>query len=361
MRRALIVYENIFPDDAVGYEAIEQVHCLQSAGWDVSVYAESSHESLRNLVRKNPQPLLADKSAVLIYHQAVFWEKGLDILTSALCKRVVKYHNITPAYFFMPYSMVGYKKCWLARHQNRQMVRAGLDMVICDSQYNAREFEIYGMATNSLSVCPPFNRIDKLAEAEPCMPIVEGLRDGKLNVFFVGRVAPNKGHASIIYTAHAYKIMFDTDVRFIIAGGLDPSLKGYYQDIQRLATQLQVSDLIEFIGQVSDSQLRAYLMGSHVFLLLSEHEGFCLPAIEAQAFELPVLARENGSSREVMGANQLVYDKDVGFEILACAVRTLFEEFKMRLYLAWQGRQNAAIYATNALRRQFVNCLEEIA
>ncbi len=361
MRRALIVYKDIFPHDAVGHDAIEEARCLRRAGWEVSLYAESAHGSIRDWMCKEPGARLADRSELLIYHQAVFWEKGIELLTSARCIRVVKYHNITPAHFFLPYSPADYRDCFLARDQNRRLARAGLDMVICDSSYNAREFALYGLPSGRLRVSAPFNRTERLAHTPPSPAVLKRLGDGKLNVFFVGRICPNKGLADIMRTAQTYRLMFGDDARFVIAGGLDPTLSGYYRDLQILAAQLGVSDLVEFVGQVSDTELRAYLAASHIFLLLSEHEGFCLPIIEAQAFGLPIVARDCTAIGEVIGADQLVFEKDVAFEVLACAIRTLHERPEMRRYLAAHGRRNAAEYSADRVGCHFLRCVEEAA
>ncbi len=361
MRNVLIVYKDIFPHDAVGYDVVEEARCLRHAGWKVSVYAESAHSSVSDWMCEDTGALLAGPSTLLIYHHAVYWEKGIEMLNSARCIRAVKYHNITPAHFFLPFSPADYRDCFLARDQNRRLVRAGLESVICDSSYNAREFLLYGLPAGRLRVCPPFNRAERLAGKPPTPAVLERLRDGRLNVFFVGRISPNKGLGDIIRTAHAYRLLFGDDARFVIAGGMDPALNGYYSDLQKLAEQLGVSHLIEFVGQVPDSELRAYLAASHVFLLLSEHEGFCLPIIEAQALGLPVIARDCAAISEVIGPDQLVFDKDVSFEMLAAALRTLYERPDMRRYLVAQGQRNASRYSTDRVRSSFLRCVEEAA
>src|SRR5215831_6316417 len=104
MPQALIAYTDISPHDAVGYDAMEEARLLHAAGWEVCLYANSVHPDLKGLARTDVSSLAADKSSLLIYHHAVFWDRGLALLKSATCKRVLRYHNVTPAHFFVPYS-----------------------------------------------------------------------------------------------------------------------------------------------------------------------------------------------------------------------------------------------------------------
>ncbi len=361
MRKVLIAYNNISPHDAVGYDAIEEARLLQAAGWEVCLCADSVHPELRSLTRTDVRAVAADKAALLIYHHAVFWERGLHLLESAKCKRVLRYHNITPAHFFSRYSADAYKNSFLARDQNRRMAAMGLERVICDSNYNAREFAGYGVREDHLRVAAPFNRIEQLQRVRPSQRIVDQLRNDTVKVLFVGRVSPNKGHTDILHTAQAYKVLFGDNVHFIIAGGMDSALAGYYRDLRQLADRLRVSDLIEYVGQVPDEELAAYFAGSDVFLLLSEHEGFCLPILEAQAFGLPLLARDCAAIGETAGANQLVYEREIGFEILAGAIKTLHERKEMSLYLSAQGRINLERFSRDKLNREFSDCIEDLA
>jgi glycosyltransferase involved in cell wall biosynthesis len=45
-----------------------------------------------------------------------------------------------------------------------------------------------------------------------------------------------------------------------------------------------------FTGQVPDAELAAYYRAASVYISMSEHEGFCVPLIEAMATDVPVLA-----------------------------------------------------------------------
>ena len=54
-------------------------------------------------------------------------------------------------------------------------------------------------------------------------------------------------------------------------------------------------------GWLTAEQLAAYYRRADVFVTMSEHEGVCVPLLEAMSFEVPVVARAFGAIPETMG------------------------------------------------------------
>ncbi|NIR26507.1 MAG: glycosyltransferase, partial [Gammaproteobacteria bacterium] len=119
------------------------------------------------------------------------------------------------------------------------------------------------------------------------------LSDGKTNVLFVGRVSPNKGHVHLMNTVLYYRMLFDDNIRLVIAGHVSPHLTKYYAHLLRMARSLGISKNVEFWGKVTTRQLASLYRESDAYLLLSEHEGFCVPILEAQSQGLPVIAYDS--------------------------------------------------------------------
>ena len=63
---------------------------------------------------------------------------------------------------------------------------------------------------------------------------------------------------------------------------------------------------MRWLARLSDEDLRDAFAESHVYLNLSEHEGFCVPLVEAQAIGLPVVAGDATAVKETAGEGQLV-------------------------------------------------------
>jgi glycosyltransferase involved in cell wall biosynthesis len=68
---------------------------------------------------------------------------------------------------------------------------------------------------------------------------------------------------------------------------------------------------VHFIGPVSNEALVAYYEVADLFLCASEHEGFCVPLVEAFHKQIPVLAYAAAAVPATMdGAGVLYSDKD---------------------------------------------------
>jgi glycosyltransferase involved in cell wall biosynthesis len=69
-----------------------------------------------------------------------------------------------------------------------------------------------------------------------------------------------------------------------------------------------------FTGAVPDEDLAAYYRKADAYVSLSEHEGFCVPLVEAMAADVPVLAYAAGAVPETLGgAGVLFRPKDLEF------------------------------------------------
>ena len=92
--------------------------------------------------------------------------------------------------------------------------------------------------------------------------------------------------------------------------------------------ELRLDDVV-FTGHVDDDDLAAYYRASHLFLCLSEHEGFCVPLQEAMHFGLPVVAYDAGAVRETLrGGGVLLKEKRP--EVVAELVRQILHDRALR-------------------------------
>ena len=123
------------------------------------------------------------------------------------------------------------------------------------------------------------------------MPSLERLlQDGLVNILFVGRIAPNKKIEDHIRLAEHYKRYVDIYYRFIFVGRYD-AVPRLLRAVRALIAEYQMlPDRFWFTGPVPDEELAAYYRNAHAYVSLSEHEGFCVPLVEAMAMDVPVLA-----------------------------------------------------------------------
>jgi glycosyltransferase involved in cell wall biosynthesis len=180
------------------------------------------------------------------------------------------------------------------------------DLALGDSEFNRQELEAVGFPrTAVLPVVPDFSHLD----GEPDPFVARDFDDGWTNVLFVGRIVPNKRIDQLIRIFHAYKTGFNPRSRLIVVGA-HGGFEKYLAMLHQLVARLGTSD-VHLTGQVSDAELIAYYDVADLFLSASEHEGFCVPLVEAFYNRLPVVAYASTAVPATMdGAGVLYEDRD---------------------------------------------------
>ena len=213
-------------------------------------------------------------------------------------RRVLQYHNVTPAAFFAPFDTGLARIAAAARNEVKALVRS-VHLAAGDSDYNRRELEALGFRRTI--VVPLLVNTARLREA-PRRPALEALlQDGLANILFVGRIAPNKKIEDHLRMAEHYKRYVDGSYRFIFVGRHD-AVPAYYRAIRSLVAEYRMlPERFLFPGAVPDEDLAAYYRHAHAYVSLSEHEGFCAPLVEAMAMDVPVLAYAAAAVPETLG------------------------------------------------------------
>ena len=304
--------------DAIGDSARRVRGMLRRQGVSSDLYAMTVDEELRADVLPFSDPG-ARTGDVTIFHFAL--PSAMTEAFAALPgRRVLQYHNITPASFFAPYDPQLFRLAALGRRQLATLV-GRVDLALGDSEFNRRELEALGFAPTG--VLPIAVDTDRITNA-PRRPALEKiLSDGLINVLFVGRIVPNKKIEDHIRLAELYKRYTDIHYRFIFVGRYD-GIPSYYAQVRALMHEFQMlPDRFWFTGPVPDEDLGAFYRWADVYVSLSEHEGFCVPLIEAMAADVPVLAYAAGAVPETLGgAGVLFSPKDLEYaaELLAMLV-----------------------------------------
>ena len=290
--------------DAVSNDALALQAHLRRAGFVSDIFAEAAHPRLAASCRRIWEyEEVSGPETVCLYHFAIGSAAG-PLIFHAKDRLVVRYHNITPARFFAGFLPHLARQCERGRRQLADFApRAELALGV--SEFNRRELEEAGfLPTGVLPIL-----------VEPRSPGHRGAEvlrrtygDGRTNVLFVGRIICNKKIEDLIRTIAYYQRFVDTKVRLLVVGdhfGYEP----YFLRVQQMGREMGVEEVV-FTGQVDDDELQSFYDVAHVYLSLSEHEGFCVPLLEAMAHDLPVLAYDAGAVAETLaGAGILLRDK----------------------------------------------------
>jgi len=194
------------------------------------------------------------------------------------------YHNITPPHYFVGVHRALARQCFRGRRELRAYVDR-CDLAMGDSEFNRQDLDALGFPrTAVLPVVPDFSHLD----LEPNRLVARGFDDDWTNIVFVGRVIPNKKIDDLIRFFHVYHSVFNPRSRLLIVGA-QSGFERYLASLHQLVRTLGASH-IHFVGHVSDEELVAFYEAADLFLCASEHEGFCVPIVEAFYKQVPVLA-----------------------------------------------------------------------
>ena len=140
-----------------------------------------------------------------------------------------------------------------------------------------------------------------------------GFDDGWTNVIFVGRVIPNKKFEDVIRAFHAYRTRHNPRSRLLLVGSYS-GFDRYLAMLQALTARLGTPD-VHFLGHVSNEELTALYDIADLFLCASEHEGFCVPIVEAFYKQVPVLAFAATAVPATMDGGGVLYDTKDALEV----------------------------------------------
>src|SRR5262245_27855654 len=239
--------------DAIGNDILETRRLLTELGHRVEICADLVHlKGSRILSLKQGRKLFADPNTILIYHHSVGWEPGLNAVFHAKCRRIVRYHNITPPEFFHPYNPDLAAACCTGREHLARLAGSDVDLFVSDSEYNQDELLALGVGANRARVCPPFHVIQQLLDAPTDAAVAHLMNNGKTNIVTVGRIVPNKGHAHLLRAFAVYQHFYNRDSRLWVIGKEDLGQQDYARAIRRTASALHLSDSVVFTGGVSE-------------------------------------------------------------------------------------------------------------
>ncbi|HDQ41345.1 MAG TPA: glycosyltransferase [Desulfonatronum sp.] len=289
----------------------------------------------------------------LIYHHSI----GSDLTPLAKAHsgpKCLVYHNITPAHFFIPYSD---KRVRLLEEGRSELggLASSFALSMGVSAYNARELAESGFSNPD--VLPLI--VDPGVWNTPPDPILMArFQDGRTNILFVGRVAPNKRQDRLIRVFAAYR-KFDPLARLIFVGGFDLA-DPYYVHLEWMVSKYGLVEHVLFLGSIPDPGLQACYRTAHLFWSMSEHEGFGVPLIEAMWFDVPVLALNSSAVPETMGQAGALFSDPMDDLRLAALARVLIadQDFRQQVLRSQQKRRTA--FETGRFRERFARILERM-
>ncbi len=358
-RRAAILLPSLSSADATSVDAIRMAETLRRGGWTARVFAGTSPVGSPAGTVSEAARFLDAGEAVTIYHSGARWDDGVALLDRTRGAIVVRDHNVTPPDYFAGISHEFVDAATRGMEQRASLARDPRVLrFLAASERNARELRAAGAPPDRVRVVPPFHPTETLLGAAPDRAALARWQR-RPAALFVGRVAPNKGHLRLLRVAAVHQELFGEALAMRIVGGADPRLHRWTARVERWREECGVSPSVELCGGVSTGVLKAAYLTASVFLCCSEHEGVCVPLIEATAFGVPIVAAHEAGVAETLGDAGLVVDGDD--DALATAVHRIRHDADLReRLLSAQRARMADTFSIRALTAALERGLEGI-
>jgi glycosyltransferase involved in cell wall biosynthesis len=334
-----ILTPSILPGDAVSNDVLGMMRWFRNRGFVARAYAQRCHPKMRKKVLpvRAYRRHLANRNDILIYHHSVGWPIGYSYYAQSSNRKIVKYHNVTPSRFYRGHNRIIYRACLGGQQETEQLIASKPSLFLADSEFNAEELIRLGADRHTCRIVHPFHRLCQRRESVLDERLCRRLQ-GRLNLLFVGRLAPNKGQIHLIRALGYYRRHFRSQAHLILIGNFDPGLETYWcSSLHREVCRQGVQECVQLPGKVSALELRTYYAHAFAFLCASEHEGFCVPLIEAMHHGVPIVAYSSSAVSSTLADACLLWETPDP-RLFAESIRLLLERPELRQQLIEQQK-----------------------
>ncbi len=228
-----------------------------------------------------------------------------------------------------------------------------IDYCLADSDFNREELRKagYQCPIEIRPVLIPFSDYDQ----KPARRILKAYDDHKVNLLFVGRIAPNKKQEDVIAAFACYQRYINPDSRLFLVGSWS-GMERYHDRLMQYVQKLAVHDVI-FTGHIPFSEILAYYHIADIFLCMSEHEGFCVPLIEAMHFDLPVIAYKSSAIPWTLGGSGFLLKEKNPMET-AFLIRRILTDADLKNQILANQRERLKAFDYDQIRKLFSDQLK---
>lgn len=305
------------PHDAVTNQALALQDALNAYGIRTGIVAEHVDTALADRIQRL-QPRRMPRVPILLRYS--IWSNAAKAALEHTQPVGLVYHNITPPELLGRANPAVAALCSRGRRELPRVV-ARSSIWVADSAFNADDLR--GAGATEVRVIPLILDLPRMA-----MPSTAPSHD----VLFVGRIAPSKRIEDLIDAIAVLRRSYLPAARLRVVGDWT-AFPGYRRAVGEHARRNGVADAVFFAGPLSDAERDRVMATSGAYLTMSQHEGFCVPVLEAMAHGLPVVARGAGAVPETAGGAALIL-RDRDPRIAAAALNAVLTDARVRTGLA---------------------------
>ena len=339
--------------DAVSNDAINIRRILHEKGYKSEIYVKHIHPDVAHCAYPL-QRYKKNRDNVVLYHFSLAGGEVTEYIKALPGKKGLIYHNITPPFFFREFDLNFSDICSKGLNELSDLAPY-FSLGIGDSEYNRLMLEKNGFCrTTILPIIIDWDTFIRSGERK----VESYLEKTKVHLLFVGRIAPNKKIEDLIRIFYYFHKTINHDSELYIVG--NEQIPKYSQYLKQLTIILGVDDAVFFTGQVSDDELHMYYKNADVYLCMSEHEGFCVPLLEAMHFEIPIIAYNATAIPYTLGNSGILinYKK---FQVIAELIEIIVQDKSIRQRIIKKQRERLDCFNPEILTDQLIAIVEDLS
>jgi len=170
---------------------------------------------------------------------------------------------------------------------------------------------------------------------------------GSFKILHIGRFEPVKNHAMLVKAFKMFHKRYPNSVLQLIGDGSER------QNIERMVTELQLTDCVEFLG--IQSNVYGYLHDADVFTLPSVYEGIPMTLIEAMGTGLPIVATRVGGIPNMFEDQESAILIEPQKEELFCTFEKLYLSESLRKSLGEQAKEKSSRFSYEKMAEKYLS------
>lgn len=297
------ILPNMSYGDAITNHALIIEDIIGELGYDTGIFSLNVHPRMFGLSRKLQEyKAISSRENLLIYHFSIGSEVS-NFVRNLPDRKILVYHNITPPDYFLGINRKVEEGCRKGIEELKGLVTF-MDMALGVSEFNRLDLEAMGFKKTGVL---PIVLNESFYKKRPNRRFLKVFGDGGVNLLHVGRLAPNKKIEDIIKVFYFYHHKINPDSRLLIVGN-DVDMENYAFALKELADSLGLEE-VYFLGLASMEELNACYSIARIYICMSEHEGFCVPLLEAMYFGVPIIAYNSTGIPYTLGDSGIMVNK----------------------------------------------------
>jgi glycosyltransferase involved in cell wall biosynthesis len=360
--RVLIFAPNIFIGDAIGNFCIGLAELFKRSGIEAKLYANNYDLMNNDEIREGRRFFIdATKDDVVFYHYSIF-DPHLSAIAKLPNRKIAYFHGITPPRLIQAFDPELARACKEALREVEHL--AGFDCLATNSKESLEQLRscLGGKKLKADVIVPRLDfSIGTIERGEGSDPVwLQDFESSTYRFITVGRVVSHKKIEDVIALFAEFARQHKGESSSLVIAGPETH-RGYRHYLDWLIANRfeDVAHRIVFAGSVSESLKHRLYRSSSCYLCMSEHEGFCLPLLEAMEADLPVLAYGRPAIREVLGEVGTTFvEKD--YPHLAKVLARLIERTPSSEFASMRRRGRLKAFEPDLQGRKILGLLEKV-